>query len=150
MRWAHLILGAALAVSLGALTAGGLGGCSWFSSNTATLIADSRSPIADVPVPTGFKMTSDSISRVVPASGLRIVDHQYKGNDAYLPVVRFYRDQMPDKGWTLVEQTQASGNEIALHYTKGNEDCVVTVSSGTFDTRVRVKIDPKTGPAAPK
>src|SRR5450755_3100566 len=85
-------------------------GCSWFNKSPAgPLIGDVRSPIADVPVPAGFSMTGDSTSKVDFASGLRIVDHFYKGSDDYLPVVQFYRDQMPQKGWGLVEQNQAAG-----------------------------------------
>ncbi len=105
------------------------------------LIPSITSPIADVPVPAGFSMTSNSTSQVIPSSGLRFVDHQYKGDDDVLPVVRFYRDQLPSRGWTLVDQSQLH-KEITLHFTKNNENCAITVWPGLLDTHIRIKIDP--------
>ena len=58
------------------------------------------------------------------------------------PAVKFYKDQMPEKGWKFVDQTQVSGKEIALHYTKNNEDCMVTVTQHTLETVIHVRIDP--------
>ncbi|MGN6368303.1 MAG: hypothetical protein ACTHN5_08600 [Phycisphaerae bacterium] len=100
-----------------------------------------NAPIADVPIPAGFSMTGDSTSKV-EASGIRFVDHKYEGGEDVLPVVRFYKDEMPQKGWIFVDQNQLVHNEISLHYTKNNEDCVITVSPGSMRTHVRVQIDP--------
>jgi hypothetical protein len=86
-------------------------------------------------------MTGDSTSKV-EASGLRFVDHKYVGSDDVLPVVSFYKDQMPAKGWTFMDQNQLVHSEITLHYTKNSEDCLITVTPGGMHTHVRVQIDP--------
>jgi hypothetical protein len=116
-------------------------GSSHAAGTQPALIPSLASPIADVPVPAGFSMTGASTSQVVPATGLRFVDHQYKGGDDVLPVVRFYREQLPAKGWTLIDQNQLH-HEITLRFTKNNEDAIITVWPGTFDTHIRVRIDP--------
>ena len=140
----------------GALVAGGVWGgltaCSGGSRSAGTqpaLIPSATSPIADVPVPAGFVMTTDSTSQVIPGSGLRFVDHRYKGDDDVLPVVRFFREQMPRQGWTLIDQNQIHA-EITLHFSKNNEDALITVYPGTFDTHIRVRIDPSGRNAAVK
>jgi hypothetical protein len=123
----------------------GLPACSLFQQRdkNAPLIAAPNSPIADVPVPAGFVMTADSTSKVVPGNALRFVDHRYKGDDDVLPVVRFYRDHMQEKGWTWVDQNQSRGSEMTLHYNKKGEDCTVTITPGSLGrTYIRVKIDP--------
>ncbi|HUO10386.1 MAG TPA: hypothetical protein VM008_18920 [Phycisphaerae bacterium] len=115
--------------------------CSDSHHDSVNLVPATTSPIADVPVPVGFSMNDASTSKV-EASGLRFVDHKYDGSDDVLPVIRFYKDQMPAKGWTFVSQNQLVHNEISLHYTKGSEDCTVTVTPGSFHTHIRVQIDP--------
>lgn len=120
-----------------------MGGCGLFSSKSSgPLIADARSPIVDVPVPAGFTMSDESSSRVVPASGLRVVNHRYTGQEDLLPIVEFYKRTLPTKGWVLADQSQQPGQEVSLHYTKKSEECNVTVSERTFDTVIRIKIDP--------
>lgn len=119
-----------------------VGGCGLFSSSTGPLIPDSKSPISDVPVPAGFSMKEDSTSQVISSSSLRMVNHRYAGSDDWLEVVAFYRAQMPTREWTFVDQTQPPSKEISLHYSKRNEDCRVTVTKRTFDTQIRIKIDP--------
>ena len=121
--------------------AGLLPACSGSHHDSVNLQPALESPIADVPIPVGFAMTSDSTSKV-EATGIRFVDHKYSGSDDVLPVVRFYTQQMPGKGWTFVNQNQQVNNEIALHYTKNSEDCMVTVTSGSLHTHIRVQIDP--------
>ena len=111
------------------------------SDEPVNLLPATNAPIADVPIPTGFSMTGDSTSKV-EASGLRFVDHKYDGSDDILPIVRFYKDQMPAKGWTFIDQNQLVHSEISLHYTKNSEDCTVTVTPGTMHTHIRVQIDP--------
>jgi len=120
-----------------------LAGCSWFGNkSTAPLIADARSPVSDVPVPAGFSMKENSSSQVVPGDLRRTVDHHYKGNDDILPVVSFYKDELPKHGWTWVDQTQLTGKEIVLHFNKKNEDCLVNVRKATFNTEIRLRLGP--------
>jgi hypothetical protein len=130
------------AVSLCALAALTLlSACGPHKDPNAPLMESASPPIADVPIPVGYAMTGDSTSKV-ESSGLRFVDHKYDGGEDVLPVVRFYKDQMPGKGWTFVDQNQLVHNEIALHYTKNNEDCTITITPGSMHTHVRVQIDP--------
>jgi hypothetical protein len=117
-----------------------MGGCG--AKNTGPLIPDAASPISDVPVPAGFSMADNSTSKVVPGSSLRIVDHRYKGSDELLPVVTFYKEELPKRDWSLVDQTQASAKEITLHFTKKSEEAYVTVTQKTFDTEIRIRLDP--------
>lgn len=124
------------------LMAVALGGCGLFNNSTGPLIVDAKSPISDVPVPAGFTMGDESSSKVISGSSLRLVDHRYKGGDDLLPVVTFYKEQMPGKEWVFVDQNQPNGREITLHYTKRNEDCHVTVTKRLLDTVIRIKIDP--------
>ncbi|MCL2640710.1 MAG: hypothetical protein FWD53_07690 [Phycisphaerales bacterium] len=113
------------------------------TSKDAPLLAAASPPIADIPVPIGFTMMKKSISKIIPASSTRFVDHQYSGPSDFLAVVKFYRSQMPTQNWTLIEQTQGNAS-IVLHFTKGSEDCIlcVTDSSAFTPTRIRVRIDP--------
>jgi hypothetical protein len=117
------------------------------NKHTGPLIADARSPISDVPVPAGFSMADNSTSRVVPANSLRVVDHYYKGSDDILSVVEFYRTQLPKHDWVVSEQSQTPGKEVTLHVTKRTEQCYVTVTKKTFDTQIRIRIDPLPRPA---
>ena len=99
-------------------------------------------PIADVPIPRGFRMESRSSARVIPGSNVRIVDHYYKGHADLLPVVRFYRDRLPENGWVLTSQQQMPGDQFVLTYTKAHEDLAVSIMPGTFDMHIRVQIMP--------
>ncbi len=129
-----------LALVVGA-TVVALAGCG--NKNTGqNLITAPNSPIADVPIPAGFDIDlGRSNSTVVPATQFRSVYHEYKGKDDLLPVVRFYRDQMPQKGWNAVDQQQVK-DSVTLRFTKGKEDCSVTVWEGTLHTHIQVRIGP--------
>lgn len=120
-------------------------GCDTFTNRSATqpaLIASATSPIADVPVPAGFTMVdSESTSKVVAATGLRFVDHRYRGPDGYLAVVRFYREELPNRGWKFIDQNQVK-EEITLRFSKNNEEVVVTTWDGVRHGHIRIKIDP--------
>lgn len=116
-------------------------GCGAKKDPNAPLLPSATPPIEDVPVPAGFSMTGESTSKV-EGTGLRFVDHKYEGGDDFLPVVRFYKDHMPEKGWQFVDQNQLPHNEISLHYSKNSEDCTITVTPGSMHTHIRVKIDP--------
>jgi hypothetical protein len=120
-----------------------MGGCGLFnSSGGGPVIADARSPITDVPVPAGFSMSEESTSRQMSASNLRIVNHRYTGHEDFMEVVDFYKRVLPTKGWVRVDQSQQPGNEVSMQYVKKGEACNVTVWERTFDTVIRVKIDP--------
>ena len=122
-----------------------LSGCNGLTTRDKNrdLIPSANSPIADVPIPARYTMTSDSTSKVVPGNQIRFVDHHYKGDDDILPLVKFYRDHMPEFKWNLVDQNQAAGTEVTLHYTKNSEECYVSLTPGKFGySYIRIRIDP--------
>ena len=121
-----------------------LGGCSSDRNpdRAPPLIAEPNSPVADAPVPTGYKiMDSRSSSQVIPANNQRFVDHSYSGGGSVLQAVRFYQDVMPTRGWTGAGLEQGH-KETTLRFTKNKETAQVTVWRGTFDTHIRIKIGP--------
>lgn len=134
-------------IALALLTAALLTGCGERETNEDTmrpLLADVNSPIADVPIPAGFTMSKDekeSFSDVYGNSSLRFVKHHYTGSDNYLMVAKFYREQMPQKKWTLVQQSQ-EGESLTLTFLKNNEDCIINIRPTSFKTHVRVRILP--------
>ncbi len=128
-----------LVLSLAALA---IGGC---NKSTGPLISAPVSPIADIPVPAGFAMdASKSNSTVVPATSFRTAYHYYKGSDDVLPVVNFYRTQMPTKGWTLVDQNQMK-NEVTLRFSKSKEAAAITIRKALIKTHIIVKLGPSDG-----
>jgi len=134
-----------------ALLAAGLAGCRTTdpADPMQGLIPSPVSPISDVPIPAGFRMANDSQTYLAP-NQLRIAHHHYKGGDDFLSVARFYREQLPLKGWTLLSQQQ-NGGIVILAFSKPTEDLTVTVSEGTLDTHVYVKLDPSNrNPAPPR
>ncbi len=137
MRKLFIALGLAIA-SLALLP---LAACS-SSHESATLVAAANPPVADVPIPSGFKLDADSSRSVVGAGGtLRWVDHNYHGDDGELSVVRFYRDNMPSNNWKLVSQAE-NGDDIDLSFSKGKESCAISVSRTWFYTNIHVSIYP--------
>ena len=104
------------------------------------------SPIVDVPVPEGFMMEQPSHSEVTPGTNFRWVNHNYKGRAPYASVVRFFREKLAGKGWNCLSQQQ-SDESVTLTFSKSNEDCVINVWMGTFDTHININLHP-TGRAA--
>jgi hypothetical protein len=95
------------------------------------LVAMSRPPIADLPVPIGFNL-DEGKSRNFTAAGARYVDHVYHGSADKFAVGRFYKRQMPVNRWTLVTDMFVQG-AIMLDFEKDTERCRITVTeSGLF------------------
>src|SRR5689334_19384523 len=76
------------------------------------LVRDVFSPITDVPVPVGFSVAGDSRADV--GGGQRVVDQRYTGSDHVLPVVSFYKEQMPKFDWKLENIEEVSSKEDVL------------------------------------
>lgn len=114
---------------------------------TVGLIAAPVSPVLDIPIPAGFHLESDS--QTYNAGPIRMAHHHYKGGDDYLSVTRFFREQLPLKGWTLLSQRQ-DGETVVLSFTKPTEDLSVTVKQGVLNTHAYIKLDPSNRNAAPR
>lgn len=90
------------------------------------LVAQSEPPVADLPVPLGFKL-DEARSRDFEAGDVRFVDHVYRGQSAGKEAVaRFYRRQMVNKGWNLRSSRMVRG-VIEQKYDKGDENCDVSI-----------------------
>jgi hypothetical protein len=128
----------------------GLGACSDKADPNVpgkTLVAAVNSPIADVPVPAGWQLdTSTARAESLFTSNLRRVNHTYRGDDSPLVVVRFYKDQLPLKGWQSVSQIQ-DGKSIIMKYVKAGENLTITIGESSvwsfkFSNSVNVEINP--------
>ena len=104
------------------------------------LIPQRQTPIADLPVPIGFKL-AESISRDFESAGVRFVDHTYVGRDDKFEVERFYSEQMPQHGWVFQSKRMVRG-DITLRYDKGQESAEVRIAdaSGLTTNRTSVQI----------
>ncbi len=102
------------------------------------LVAQSRPPIPDLPVPIGFSL-KESKSRDFAAAGARYVDHVYRGGDDRFAVARFYKRQMPIARWTLVTSLFVQG-EVMLDFEKETERCRVVITKGGLFHRTDVKV----------
>ncbi len=89
------------------------------------LVAKSRPPIPDVPVPLEFGL-DEGRSRNFAAAGTRYVDHVYEGSADKFSVGRFYKKHMPVNGWTLVTDMFVQGR-IIQHYEKDMETAHLTI-----------------------
>ncbi len=90
------------------------------------LVAQSRPPVADLPIPVGFAIV-ESVSRSYESAGARFVDHTYQARADKFEVERFVREQLPGKGWTLRGSQMVRGT-FFLKYEKGNEFLDVTIT----------------------
>ncbi len=100
------------------------------------LVADSVSPIPDVPKPIGFKPLPELCSSSSDGRA-RTVHHVYQGLAGPGDAVAFYRRQLPAKGWTLTSFASPAGGESTLSFTKGPESLSLrTIEKGTIVTLV--------------
>ncbi len=102
------------------------------------LVAQSRPPIPDVPLPVGFEL-DQAKSRNFAAAGQRYIDHVYKGGSDKYAVARFYKRQMPVSRWTLVTDMFTQG-DITLDFEKPPERCRITVFDGSLLHPTKVKV----------
>ena len=102
------------------------------------LVAQSRPPIPDLPLPIGFDLDQGR-SRNFAAAGLRWVDHLYKGGGDKFAVARFYRRQMPINRWVLVTEMFTQGS-MTLDFEKQTERCHIVVSDGNLMTPTIIKV----------
>ena len=104
----------------------------------AELIAQSRPPIPDLPVPIGFKL-DERKSRDYALAGARFVDHTYKGRANKLVVKRFYERQMPVNRWVLSTAMFVRG-EILMDFEKETERCRIIIVRGSLFHPTYIKV----------
>ena len=130
----------------GAVLAVGLAGC---SQNSASLLPPTPNPpVADIPIPQGMHIDlSRSQSTYAPGSNIRLVNEFYTGSDPRLSVARFFLHNMPAYKWKLREERQGPGG-ISLDFLKNQEECVITIKRGWFNTHCYVSVTPALSPSA--
>ena len=125
----------------GLLLVAALAGC---SQNTASLLPPTANPpVADIPIPAGMHIDlSRSQSTYAPGSNIRLVNELYTGSDPRLSVARFFLHNMPAYKWKMREEQQGPGG-IRLDFIKNQEECVITIKRGWFNTHCYVSVTPK-------
>ena len=101
------------------------------------LVAQSRPPIPDLPVPMGFDM-DEQASRSFAAGGTRFVDHAYAGRADKYAVSRFYKRHMPVCRWVLVTDMFVQG-KIMLEFEKEHERCHISIGDNGVIRPVRIE-----------
>ena len=118
-----------------------LSGCAWFSGAAnpgAELGAVAKPPVADLPVPSGFKLDEAS-SRSNDSGVARFVDHLYWGSASKFAVSRFYKKAMVARGWRFVSETFSLGDQN-LRFERPGEKCSVFISSGSWLHPTKLKL----------
>jgi hypothetical protein len=127
------------------------------------LAAANASPVADVPIPAGFRL-QDRKSWARRAGTIRYVHHVYRGGDATQDVARFYLDEMATGAWRLASYREADG-EFAILFESASEYCFIKITKswffgvykyisveispkpqGEFKPRYAASVKPKSGP----
>ena len=114
-------------------------GCGWFDksgdegpsagqANEPLPVPQARPPIADVPMPIGFDL-DEGKSRNYAVSGIRWVDHSYKGRGDKFRMKRFFEHYMQTYRWTMTSFIFAQGRMV-LDFEKDPERCRITISGG--------------------
>ena len=116
--------------------ASGRTGRSRRKSKRSELAAISRPPVADLPVPKGFRL-NESRSRTFAEAGSRYVDHVYEGNADKYTISRFYKRHMPIYRWVLTTDMLVQG-KIILDFEKDNERSRIIIAQGNVIVPSRV------------
>lgn len=102
------------------------------------LVGQARPPVADLPVPVGFKLDQQR-SRGFTTGGARWVDHVYKGSGDKFAVARFYKRNMPINNWNLMTDMFVQG-DIILTFEKEREASRVVISDGSLFNPTQVSL----------
>jgi len=93
-------------------------------------IINNALPFSDVPVPNGFNR--DQLRSFVYDGGNEMkVGHLFFGGSTGLePTVEFYRNEMINKGWTLINSMAST--DTVLNYQKEGWTCTVIIRPRSF------------------
>ncbi len=103
------------------------------------LIARSRPPISDLPIPVGFKL-DESKSRNHESGGFRHIYHVYTGAGDKFAVKRFYERHMPISRWVLMSYRFGTG-KIIMDFEKETEHCDIRITHGGWFRRVKIEVE---------
>jgi hypothetical protein len=105
---------------------------------TDTPLAE-KSTFQDVPAPPNLAYDSGT-GRTTPG-GIRVYTQEYSGKARPEEVTKFYRDVLPQHGWTAAGE-EGSG-PWKMTFKKGNEQATIDVTSTADGVKVKVKLDYK-------
>lgn len=106
----------------------------------APLAASPVVRFSDIPVPAGFQLISGQ-SYAYENAGVRVAMLKYKGKASADKVLAFYRSQMLQHSWALLNVVEYG--ERQLNFSRASETCVVTVSPTFTATLVYVTLGPR-------
>ncbi|RME36329.1 MAG: hypothetical protein D6788_11820 [Planctomycetota bacterium] len=112
-------------------------------SDVGLLEASPASPVADLPVPRGFRLV-DASSEDWISGTIRYVRHRYVGSADKQSVRRFYREQLPLVRWRPVSERFLDGR-IEMFYRREREACTIIIQDepgGRRRTRITALIAP--------
>lgn len=123
---------AASALLLTVAFVAGPGGCAAPATagnnpDEAELEPHARPPVADLPIPTDFALIEE-VSRSYEARGVRLIDHVYHGQASPVQLERFYRKQLPGRGWAFQNAQMVRGMRL-LRFEKDEEVLDVQIES---------------------
>ncbi|MCM8778825.1 MAG: hypothetical protein NC898_01960 [Candidatus Omnitrophica bacterium] len=95
---------------------------------------------SDVPVPQGFKLMANE-SFIFQNENGRVGLLRYTGSPTADQAVNFYREQMPQYGWFLLNIIEY-GRRV-LNFEKGEESCIITIEPATTRTLISISLGPK-------
>lgn len=95
--------------------------------NSALLQASPEPVDRDIPLPAGFVLV-ERASEDWSSGATRYVRHRYRGRRSPADVRGFYGRQMPLIRWTPVVDRLLEGRRT-LHFERGQELCIVTITS---------------------
>ena len=104
-------------------------------------IINNALPFVDVPVPDGFNR--DQLKSFVYDGGneMKVGHLFFSGSTGLEPTVEFYRNEMINKGWTLINSIAST--ETILNYQKEGWTCTVIVKRRSFiRTHIEILIGP--------
>ena len=104
-------------------------------------ILNNALPFVDVPVPDGFNR--DQLKSFVYDGGneMKVGHLFFSGSTGLEPTVEFYRNEMINKGWTLINSIAST--ETILNYQKEGWACTVIIKPRSFSrSNIEILIGP--------
>jgi len=132
-----------------------INGCASFpvqktGGSASTLQAAGVLKFEDVPVPQGFSLLANE-SFIFQSDTMHVGLLKYGGRPTADQVVNFYKEQMAQFGWSMLNIVEYSRR--ILNFEREDQTCVITVEPATTRTVIIISVAPKSKglrPANPK
>lgn len=100
----------------------------------------------DVPIPSGFRKDAKE-SLIFETRAFRVGVLVYQGKAETASLVEFFKTGLTTQGWKLLASFQ--GPNAVMVFSKEKKSCLITISQGTWGSRVEVKVGALVEPLAP-